>query len=231
MVWTHPRTLSESSTSDAERATTLGELHETVAEHIARVAADLFAHQGFDATAVREIVEAAEVTKPTLYYYYGSKMGLAEALLTRPLETLCSTLEAVVRDEPDPVRVLVRLIESHFRFCREAPNRARLAYAVLFGPSDSSLAGMLMPYAERFDVLWQGAVSRLVAVGSIPDNADTREGLSAALRGLVVIHTVDYLYRDRPLADDLPDRLVGQLLQGFSGRVPSGAQASGDSHV
>ena len=40
---------------------------------------------GFDATSVREIVEAAGVAKPTLYYYFGSKEGLAQALLTVPL--------------------------------------------------------------------------------------------------------------------------------------------------
>jgi TetR/AcrR family transcriptional regulator len=205
--------------------------HETVAQHIARVAADLFARQGFDATAVREIVEAAEVTKPTLYYHFGSKMGLAEALLTRPLEELCSTLGETVRDEPDPLRVVVRLIEAHFRFCRESPNRARLAYAVMFGPSNSSLAGMLMPYGERFDRLWDDAVNRLIAAGVCEGDPATREGLAAALRGLVVIHTVDYLYRDHPLPDDLPARLVGQLLQGFVGRTSPPSPRSGARHV
>jgi AcrR family transcriptional regulator len=195
------------------------------------VAADLFAHQGFDATAVREIVAAADVTKPTLYYYYGSKMGLAEALLTRPLETFCTTLETTVQEEPDPVRVLVRLIESHFQFCRQAPNRARLAYAVMFGPSNSSLAGMLMPYAERFDHLWRDAVDRMVEVGKVPDDGETRAGLESALRGLVVIHMIDYLYRDRPLSEELPTRLVEQLLEGFSRRTEHPTATRRDRHV
>ena len=41
-----------------------------VARHIARAAARLFAERGYDATSVREIVEAAGVAKPTLYYYF-----------------------------------------------------------------------------------------------------------------------------------------------------------------
>jgi AcrR family transcriptional regulator len=231
LVWTQPHPLSKPAGFGEEPSPELISAQETVAEHIARVAADLFARQGFDATAVREIVEAAEVTKPTLYYYYGSKMGLAEALLMRPLEGLCSTLADTVRDEPDPVRVVVRMIEAHFRFCQEAPNRARLAYAVMFGPSSSSLAGMLMPYAERFDRLWDDTVDRLVAAGLIEGDRETREGLAAALRGLVVIHMIDFLYRDHPLPDELPARLVSQLLQGFSGRVPPASRRSGDTHV
>ena len=44
-----------------------------MAERIARVAARLFAADGYDATSVRNIVEAAAVTKPTLYYYFSSR--------------------------------------------------------------------------------------------------------------------------------------------------------------
>ncbi len=206
-------------------------VHESVAQHIARVAASLFARQGFDATSVREIVEAAEVTKPTLYYHFGSKMGLAEALLSRPLETLATTISAIVNEEPDPLHAVARLIEAHFRFCCEAPDRARLAYAVMFGPLSSSLAGMLGPYAERFDQLLEQAVDRLVASQLIPGDDKSRSGFTTAVRGLVVIQTVDYLYRNHPLPEDLPTRLVAQLLQGFSISHEPPPQESGVKHV
>lgn len=44
-------------------------------------AAKLFATRGYDAVSVREIVQAAGVTKPALYYHFGSKEGVARALL------------------------------------------------------------------------------------------------------------------------------------------------------
>jgi AcrR family transcriptional regulator len=44
-----------------------------MARHIARVAARLFAARGYDATPVRAIVEAAGVTKPTLYYHSAAR--------------------------------------------------------------------------------------------------------------------------------------------------------------
>lgn len=46
-----------------------------------RQASSLFASRGYDAVSVREIVEAAGVTKPSLYYYFNSKEGLARALI------------------------------------------------------------------------------------------------------------------------------------------------------
>src|SRR5438874_3260915 len=96
-----------------------------VARHIAQVAARLFAAKGYDATPVREIVEAAGVTKPTLYYHFGSKEGLAQALLTVPLTGLLEALGAIVSGPGEPIDVLARTAEAHFAFCRDDPDRAR----------------------------------------------------------------------------------------------------------
>ena len=41
----------------------------------------LFAENGYAATSVREIVSKAGVTKPVLYYYFGSKEGLFRAII------------------------------------------------------------------------------------------------------------------------------------------------------
>ncbi len=51
-------------------------------ENILKCALDLFYAKGYDAVGVQEIAEKAGITKPTLYYYFGSKYGLLETLLT-----------------------------------------------------------------------------------------------------------------------------------------------------
>ena len=56
-------------------------------------AMELFAARGYDAVGVQEIAEAAGVTKPTLYYYFGNKEGLLRALL----EGRYQALEAGIR--------------------------------------------------------------------------------------------------------------------------------------
>lgn len=48
---------------------------------VMRAAARLFAERGYDAVSVREIVAAAGVTKPALYYHFGSKEGVALAIM------------------------------------------------------------------------------------------------------------------------------------------------------
>ena len=50
-------------------------------ELIKKSALDLFYARGYDAVGVQEIVNTAGITKPTLYYYFGSKRGLLENLI------------------------------------------------------------------------------------------------------------------------------------------------------
>src|SRR5262249_23178985 len=91
----------------------------SVARHIARMAARVFAQNGYDATSVREIVEAAGVAKPTLYYYFRSKEGLAQALLNVPLTNLVGALRKAVSTLEDPVACLEQVMEAQYAFCRE----------------------------------------------------------------------------------------------------------------
>ncbi|MCC8049136.1 MAG: TetR/AcrR family transcriptional regulator [Clostridiales bacterium] len=49
---------------------------------------ELFYEKGYDAVGVQEIVARAGLTKPTLYYYFGSKKGLLEALVAERFERL-----------------------------------------------------------------------------------------------------------------------------------------------
>jgi len=48
---------------------------------ILSAALKLFADRGYAGTSVQHIVSTAKVTKPVLYYYFGSKAGLYQALV------------------------------------------------------------------------------------------------------------------------------------------------------
>ena len=50
-------------------------------EKILSCAEELFYLKGYDGTGVQEIAGQAGITKPTLYYYFGSKRGLLDQLL------------------------------------------------------------------------------------------------------------------------------------------------------
>lgn len=193
-------------------ATPAGELS-PVARHIARAAARLFAERGYDATSVREIVEAAGVAKPTMYYYFRSKEGLAQALLTVPLTNLVAELRRIVTTVEPPVPCLEQVIEAQYAFCRDDPDRGRFIYALLFGPLGSEIAGELEPFKESLRSWTDAAVRRLVEAGVV--SRDRLDACATACRGLIVISTLDYLYQEKPLGRDLAREQVNDLLKGF----------------
>lgn len=65
---------------------------QTPRERILLEATKLFGQHGYNATSVREVVEAAGVTKPTLYYYFASK----EALFREAVQAQFAGLELLV---------------------------------------------------------------------------------------------------------------------------------------
>ena len=52
-------------------------------ETILQNALELFYTKGYDSVGVQEIADVAGITKPTLYYYFGSKIGLLKEVLKR----------------------------------------------------------------------------------------------------------------------------------------------------
>src|SRR4051812_20459365 len=168
-----------------------------VARHVARAAARLFATQGYDATPVRAIVEAAGVTKPTLYYHFGSKEGLAQALLTVPMSSLDEALRRILEVERDPIVMLERTFETHFAFCREDPDRSRFVFALFFGPLASGLVGEVERFKGGMTCLMDD-VARRAAEAGVVDPARV-DAFATACRGLIVIAIMDYLYKNGDL--------------------------------
>jgi AcrR family transcriptional regulator len=192
-----------------------------MARHIARVAARLFASRGYDATSVREIVEAAGVTKPTLYYHFGSKEGLAQALLTVPMADLASRLRKCLDASSDPVANLSAQLEAHFDFFREDPDRGRFFFALYFGPMEPSLAAELAEFGKQLKQCLLTAIGRVVEAGVVdPARADR---FATACRGAIVVHAMELLYKmsecgpsasERHQAD-LSRTIVNDLIRGF----------------
>jgi AcrR family transcriptional regulator len=192
----------------------------TMRRHIAQAAARLFASQGYDATSVREIVAAAGVTKPTLYYHFGSKAGLAHALLNAPMSQLTADLRNVLDTEPNPVEALRKMISLQFAFALDDPDRMRFIHALFFGPFGSQLVAEIMPYCDEMDGVFLTVSQRLAEAGIIAEGFDTE--FTRHIRGLVVVSTLDFMFRGEPLDSRRVAGMVQRLIHGFA---PSGRAA------
>jgi AcrR family transcriptional regulator len=79
---------------------------QTVRQRLLTGAAELFARKGYASTTVREIVEAAKVTKPALYYYFRSKEGIYLELM-RAAEARFEILLDSARKEIGEVKIRI----------------------------------------------------------------------------------------------------------------------------
>jgi TetR/AcrR family transcriptional regulator len=107
---------------------------QTVRLRLLHAALDLFTERGYAATSVREIVGAAGVTKPVLYYYYKNKEGIYIELLRGPFSYLEKILDEALR-EPGPLRDRITgLYDRIFSLFVERIKEARLMYSIYYGP-------------------------------------------------------------------------------------------------
>lgn len=104
-------------------------------EHVLRAAAQLFAERGFDAVSVREIVQAAGVTKPALYYHFGSKEGLALAIMRDFMQAADRVREEAFREDGDIRNALVRHCNGMLALAAQRKHDLAFGFACWFGRS------------------------------------------------------------------------------------------------
>ncbi len=100
-------------------------------------ALDLFSARGYDAVGVQEIVEAAGVTKPTLYHYFNHKRGLLDTLLEEQFAPLNGAIHQAAEYQGDLVMSLRNVLTVYFNFAVEHPVFYRLTLALYFASPGS----------------------------------------------------------------------------------------------
>ncbi len=78
--------------------------------HILKTAKQLFAKQGYSATSVRNIADAAKVNVSMISYYFGGKDGLLKALIAAHVDMLSIELEKILVDAVSTPREKVGII-------------------------------------------------------------------------------------------------------------------------
>ncbi len=82
-------------------------------------ALELFSSKGYDGVGVQEIALASGITKPTLYHYFGNKIGLFEALLKDKLTDFLNELEHKAYYQGDLPLTLFRVGKTYFSFAKK----------------------------------------------------------------------------------------------------------------
>jgi TetR/AcrR family transcriptional regulator len=107
-------------------------------ERIFLTAAGLFANKGYAGTPVREIVEAAGVTKPTLYYYFKNKEDLYIQLIDLAMTTFSWVLDHSASRTGTMRERLTGLFSDLYELFREYVYLLRLVNSMIYGPKGAT---------------------------------------------------------------------------------------------
>lgn len=177
----------------------------------------LFATKGYAATSVRELVAATGVTKPTLYYHFGSKEGVFLAAAERLMDFVDLHVdEALSADAPlvDRIRDLYR---RFLEASRANPHAVRFLMTAEHRPEGDRQPEIdLMVRHARTAGRLASAVEAAKATGEVRDDVD---GTAAAL---VFLGTMDLcigaVLKGLPLPDDAIDHLLHLTFHGVAPR-------------
>jgi AcrR family transcriptional regulator len=104
------------------------------------VAGEVFAERGFHAASMDEIAERADISKPMLYAYFGSKEGLYSAYVERAGAGLLERMDAAVDPSLEPGAQVRASMMAFYGFVEEH----RQGWAVM----ERELASSGGPFAE-----------------------------------------------------------------------------------
>jgi len=181
-------------------------------------AARVFVERGFHGATVREIADSAGFTNPALYYHFGGKQDLYEAVIRSAFDRFKALHAEALAGESEPIGRLNAIAAAHLRFGRDDPIRLRVLYAELFRPRGSDADDSLgfdelrdWTLAQIEGVLRDGVASGAFRLEDVPL---ARRIFVALLRGLLVEQARDPRL---PLLDDaLAEVVVKTFLRGIS---------------
>lgn len=119
-------------------------------ELILQSALDLFYAKGYDAVGVQEIVDKAGITKPTLYYYFGSKLGLLQNLLESGYQELENRILEVANPGESLSNVLYKVARGFFDYAASNQKIYLFMLSLFYSGRENEAYKTVSPLIERY---------------------------------------------------------------------------------
>ena len=186
-------------------------------ERLLAAATDLFSRKGYPATTTREIVAAAQVTKPVLYYYFRNKEGIYVELMGKAFTELDALLDASQNQRGSATQRLLRLSDQVFNLFLENIPSATLMFNIYYGKPQGAPFFDFDAYFLKF----VDTIRRLIKIGI--QQREFRKGslgdMTWLVLGAVSVATSAQLFHTKGGVDRKRlARMLKLILQGFSAK-------------
>lgn len=139
---------------------------------ILRVASQVLAERGYHSTSLEMIAEQLDLTKASLYHYYGSKDELVRACLARVAHQTIDQMSELASQPGTPTEQLRRLIVEQIRIStQDEPEMSRLFLQHFDWPD--SMSEVVRRYRAEHTRLFDLAIEAGLASGEfVSENID-----------------------------------------------------------
>lgn len=128
-------------------------------------ARELFLEKGFEATAMSEIAQRAEVAQGTFYLYFPSKQEVLAAIIRELVDEICTIFQAVA-ERPD-LTARKKLGEAMLAVIARMANETRLVQAIYLRSNLSLSAKLLEEYNPRMLPTLTGIIEQGIREGAL----------------------------------------------------------------
>ncbi|WP_030904297.1 TetR/AcrR family transcriptional regulator [Streptosporangium amethystogenes] len=145
-------------------------------DHLVKLAAELFARKGFQATTVREIAEEAGILSGSLYHHFDSKETIVDEVLTTFLDDLVGRYRAALEQDGDARTILSEMVRIGFSTLE--PHRAAITVMQNDWNYLQSLPGDRFDYLvkaeDEVERMWVGQIKLGQAAGLFRADVDPK---------------------------------------------------------
>lgn len=185
-------------------------------DKIFATAAQLFAQKGYNGVSMREISEQSGVTKPTIYYYFGSKEGIYEELIETGMQYVISSFERIVNIDASAKDKLVMMTKTFFQLTIDAPDFSKFFMTIVTPFSDNAIVEKFYKKLHRQGNMIKKVIEEGIASGEF--GASAKPELATQIIGGVWQHYIwiQLASKKKVLTDQLAEEIIEILFKGLN---------------
>ena len=131
------------------------------------IARRLFAQKGFDATSLRDIAEAAQITKAALYYYFPNKDALYERVVIDSMDALLAEVQAAVSRVPTPTQKVRAFLHASAESMAERRDQWVAGSNAFWQAGATGRRGLALTQRDDYEKLLRSCIEAGIACGEL----------------------------------------------------------------
>jgi TetR/AcrR family transcriptional regulator, cholesterol catabolism regulator len=131
------------------------------------IARKLFAQKGYDATSLRDIAEAAQITKAALYYYFPNKDALYERVVIESMDSLLAEVQAAVSRVPTPTQKVRAFLHASCESLEQRRDKWVAGSNAFWQAGSTGRRGLALTQRDAYEKLLRSCIEAGIACGEL----------------------------------------------------------------